>query len=202
MRAPPFRPDKPAMWFAQIEGQFALSGITADTTKFYYVTSQLDAQFAHEVEDIIITPPATGKYDYLKAELIRRLSASTEQRFDQLLREELGDRKPTQFLRRLRHLATPGVTDDFLKTIWSSRLPLTTQTIIASQQEQLSLESLADMADRVHDVVPPNHQVASTSVNTSSATSHLESLTQQVAILTQHVEELSSQRSRSRNRAE
>jgi hypothetical protein len=43
----PFWPEKPAVWFAQLEGQFALSNIMLDATKFYYA----------EVEDVITNPP-------------------------------------------------------------------------------------------------------------------------------------------------
>jgi hypothetical protein len=35
IRVPPFWPEKPAVWFAQLEGQFALPNITQDATKFY-----------------------------------------------------------------------------------------------------------------------------------------------------------------------
>ena len=35
----PFWPEKPAVWFTQLEGQFALSNITQDATKFYYIIS-------------------------------------------------------------------------------------------------------------------------------------------------------------------
>jgi hypothetical protein len=45
----------------------------------------------------------------------------------------MGDRQPSQFLRHLRGLA-PDVPEDFLYTIWSSRLPLNIQTILAGQQ--------------------------------------------------------------------
>lgn len=190
VRIPPFRPDKPAMWFSQIEGQFALSGITTDITKFYYITSQLDPQYADEVEDIILSPPDTNKYGKLKDELIKRLSASRDKKIKQLLmHEELGDRKPSQFLRHLQHLAGPGVPDDFVKALWSERLPTGTQTIIASQQTTLSLEALADLADRIHDIVTPTHNVAVTSKNCRDTTP-LAELTQQVAELTRRVEAL------------
>ena len=56
IRVPPFWPEKPAVWFAQLEGQFALSNITQDSTKFYYVISQLENKYAAEVEDVITTP--------------------------------------------------------------------------------------------------------------------------------------------------
>lgn len=78
VRVPPFYPDDPALWFAQTEGQFMLSGITADSTKFYFVSSQIDHQYAREVSDIITNPPEKGKYELLRTELIKRMSASKE----------------------------------------------------------------------------------------------------------------------------
>jgi len=48
IRVPPFWPEKRAVWFAQLEGQFALSDITQVSTKFYYVISQLENKYAAE----------------------------------------------------------------------------------------------------------------------------------------------------------
>jgi hypothetical protein len=56
MRLPIFWPDRPAVWFAQVEAQFELAAITRQKTKFNYVVSQLNQQQAAEVEDIITTP--------------------------------------------------------------------------------------------------------------------------------------------------
>jgi len=133
VRLPPFWPDRPAIWFAQAESQFELAAITRQRTKFNYVVSQLNQQQAAEVEDIITAPPEHEPYDRLKTELIRRLSTSSEQRVRQLLsHEEMGDRKPSQFLRHLKSLA-PDVADDFLRTVWFSRLPPHVQAILPGQ---------------------------------------------------------------------
>jgi hypothetical protein len=56
IRTPPFWPEKPDVWFAQLEGQFVLARITQDATKFYHVIAQLDKKYAAEVEDIITNP--------------------------------------------------------------------------------------------------------------------------------------------------
>jgi hypothetical protein len=64
--------------------------------------------------------------------------------------EELRDRKPSQFLSLLRGLA-PDVPEDFLYTIWSSRLPPNIQTILAGQQE-CSLDASARCADRISEM--------------------------------------------------
>ncbi|XP_013196622.2 uncharacterized protein LOC106139679 [Amyelois transitella] len=201
VRIAPFWPDKPMIWFAQLEGQFLISNITADTTKFYYVISQLDNQYAAEVEDIIVSPPATNKYEKLKSELIKRLSASKEKKVKQLLmHEELGDRKPSQFLRHLQHLAGPGVPEDFVRTIWTSRLPHNMQQVIASQASS-PIETLADLADRIQDIAPPAPTVASTSSLNHSAIT-MEDMAKQIAELTRQVKALTAHnRSRSQNRS-
>jgi hypothetical protein len=153
VRLPPFCPDRPAVWFAQAEAQFDLAAITRQRTKFNYVVSQLNPQQAAEIEDIIIAPPEHEPYDRLKSELVRQLSTSREQRVRQLLsHEEMGDRKPSQFLRHLKGLA-PDVPDDFIRTIWSSRLPPHVQTIFAGQTEG-SLDSTSHLADKICEVAP------------------------------------------------
>lgn len=203
VRVPPFWPDEPALWFSQLEQQFILSRVTTDDTKFSYLVSNLDLPYAREVKDVITNPPQTGKYDKLKSELIRRLSASQEKRVKQLLmHEELGDRRPSQFLRHLESLAGPSVPKDFLQTLWSSRLPQNIQTVIASQTE-LPLEKLAELADKVYEIAPSVAQVASTSRPSASPSrpsyadlvNKVDELTKQVAALTMKV----GQRERTRS---
>lgn len=204
VKAPPFWAAEPSVWFAQLEGNFVLAGIKDDETKFYYVTSNLEHRYAAEVKDIIVSPPAKGKYEKLKSELIKRLSASREKEVKQLLmHEELGDRRPSQFLRHLQHLAGPDIPDDFLRTIWTSRLPSSIQTVIACQPTS-ELQVLAELADKVHDIVPSSPQVASTQ---ATSTSVLEAMAKQISALTKQVQALAArssdrdtQRSRSRTR--
>lgn len=190
VRVPPFWPEEPAVWFAQVEGQFALSNISNDTTKFYYVISQLEHQYAAEIKDIIITPPPVDKYERLKTELIKRLTTSKEHKIKQLLMyEELGDRKPSQFLRHLQSLAGTTVSDDLMRTIWSNRLPSNLQTIVAMQKSS-TLTEVADLVDHVHDIAPSTPmQVASTSAAALPA-SPLDVLCRQVEQLTKQVESL------------
>lgn len=207
IKIPPFLPNRPALWFAQLEGQFCLAGITSDTTKFYNATSQLDPQFAIEVADIIESPPKDNKYQTLKAELIRRLSKPREEEIRQFLdNQELGTRKPSQFLRHLQHLAGPQVPDEFIRSAWHNRLPNNIQPIIASHMD-MPLEKLAELADKIIAIAaptPPNVYAATS----SSANQHagnppdhyltaLESLARQVNELTKQVASLSMHNSRS-----
>ncbi|PNF14234.1 hypothetical protein B7P43_G12202 [Cryptotermes secundus] len=133
VRLPPFWAERPAVWFAQAEAQFTLAGISSEQTKFCYVISQLD------------------QYTLLRTELVRRLSPSPEQRIRQLLTiEEIGDRKPSQFLRYLKSLA-PEVSDNVIRSVWTSRLPRNVQSFLAGQNES-NLEAAALCADRISEV--------------------------------------------------
>lgn len=204
VRIPAFWPENPAVWFAQVEGQFVLSKVTCDSTKYYYVIAQLDHRIANEVQDIIINPPATGKYEKLKCELIKRLSASQEKRIKQLLEDEvLGDRKPSQFLRHLQQSAGASVPEHFLRTLWANRLPRHIQTVIATQME-IPLDKVAELADKVHDIVTSGPSVAMTSAAPAKDETMVEmcrqicELTKQVAALTTQV----NSRSRSNDRSD
>ena len=135
------------------------------------------------MEDIITSPPADGPYTTLKAELVRRLSSSRDQRVRQLLtHEEMGDRKPSQFLRHLKSLA-PDVPDDFLRSIWSSRLPPHIQTILAGQAEG-NLEAASQLADRIAEVAPlPTTATIAQAPDTASLLQKIEDLSRQVAAI-------------------
>jgi len=144
----------------------------------------LNQQQAAEVEDII-SPPELEPYDRLKAELVRRLSTSREQRVTQLLsHEEMGDRKPSQFLRHLKGLA-PDVPDDFLRNICASRLTPHVQAILAGQTER-SLDSTPHLADRICEVTPLPTTASispSTPENPTGLLEQIEELSCQVASL-------------------
>ncbi|XP_071579210.1 uncharacterized protein [Temnothorax nylanderi] len=152
LRMPPFWPEEPELWFAQLESQFIICGITQDTTRYAYALSQIDTRFAKEIKDVVTSPPAEDKYGTLKRMLIQRLSASQEQRTRQLLEhEELGDRKPSQFLRHLQGLAGTAVPNSLLRTLWLGRLPAQMQVILVTRQRN-RLEEVAEQADRIHEV--------------------------------------------------
>ncbi|KAL0851026.1 hypothetical protein ABMA28_006918 [Loxostege sticticalis] len=200
VKLPPFWTDRPAIWFAQVEAQFHLAGINNDMTMFSHVIGTIDQRIIGEIEDIVMNPPKENKYTKLKEELIRRLSTSEEQRVRRLLSdEELGDRKPSTFLRHLRSLAGSTLKDDsLLRQLWLRRLPNQVQAILAAQAD-LSLDKLAELADKITEVAPGPANVFAVNSESpllSSLVECVESLTRQVAALTTQ-----QQRGRSQSRS-
>jgi hypothetical protein len=168
-----------------------LDGISSEQTKFYYVISQLEREYAPEVEDIIISPPERDPYTILKTELVKRLSPSKEERMHQLLTLEMGDSKPSQFLRYLRSLA-PDAPDDFLRSIWSSRLPSNVRAILTGQPEG-DLSAAAHRADRIIKATPQPTIASITPLSVdNSLVQHIEDFSRQVAALSAELAHLRS----------
>lgn len=155
LKLPPFWPADPVLWFVQVESQFATRRITADMSKYHHVVSSLSPAIATEVRDLLISPPAEDAYNTLKAQLIRRTSASEEKRLRQLLTaEELGDRTPTQLLRRLEQLLGEKATtidQSLLRELFLQRLPSNVRMVLASAGD-IGLAKIADLADKIIEV--------------------------------------------------
>ena len=157
IKLPPFWRADPHIWFAQAEAQFDTRQITQESTKYAHVISVLQPEVAQEVRDILINPPASKQYSTLKEQLIQRTTASEQRRVQMLLtEEELGDRKPSQLLRRIKQLAGEQKLErGILKQLFLQRLPSNVRLILASTSDSLPLSDLADLADRIIEVHVP-----------------------------------------------
>ena len=170
----PFWPTDPEVWFAQVEAQFTTRGVTTQKTRFDYVISSLSPEFAVEVRDLLLKPPAMNPYDTLRAELIKRTAASAQRKRQQLISgEDLGDRKPTQLLRRMQQLLGDklGASADaitFLRELFLQRLTPNVRMVLASVDTSMELNKLADMADKIMEVaIPTISAIADTHIDTS-----------------------------------
>ncbi|KAG0426067.1 hypothetical protein HPB47_026799 [Ixodes persulcatus] len=116
------------------------------------------AEVADELEDILAAAPTSNQYDNLKAAILTRKTASERSRLQHLLNmEELGDQRPSQLLRRMRQLlgdATSDADTSLLRELFLQRLP-NNMVVVLAAAEDMPLERLADLADRVAEYSTP-----------------------------------------------
>lgn len=147
------------LWFLTIESTFRKNKITSSLTKFDHVISALPQSSAAVVRDILRAPPEDQPYEYLKSELIRRTTESEHRRLQQLLTaEELGDRKPTELLRRMEQLLgdkAPNMETTILRELFLQRLPQPVRMILSTSTTD-STATLARMADQIMDAGFPS----------------------------------------------
>ncbi|XP_054711139.1 uncharacterized protein LOC129220734 [Uloborus diversus] len=151
IKPPPFWKSNPQLWFLRLEAQFTLANITNEITKFNHVVAAVDADILTSVSDIIVNPPKEKPYETLKQRLINSHSESEESKIHTLWQGvELGDSRPSHLLARMRNLAGDSVGEALLKSLWLTRLPSTTRSIVGALSEELS--KLAAVADKIHDL--------------------------------------------------
>ena len=135
------------VWFLQIEAQFSTRGNTSQKTCFEYVITSLSPEIACKVRDLLLQPPKERLYDTLKGELMKCTAASEQHKLQQLLSgEELGNRKPTQLLRRMQQLLgdhQPTPNNALHKELFFQRLPANVRMVLALADLSTDLPKLA-----------------------------------------------------------
>ena len=187
IKIPPFWAADPMIWFAQVEAQFSTRRITAERTKFDFIVASLAPEYALEIRDLILNPPSTKPYTMLKEQLVLRTAASEQRRLQQLFNaEDLGDRKPTQLLRRMQQLLGDkySATDtSFLRELFLQRLPGTVRMVLASIDSK-DPDELAQTADKILEVAAP------TVASVSSVSPEVSQLCSEIGELRKLIEQL------------
>lgn len=187
-RPPPFWDSNPELWFGQLESQFHLSGITADSTKFHSVIAAVDSNVLSCAADLVRSPPTENMYSTLKQRILGQYAQSDSARLKHLLQDlTLGDKRPSQLLLEMRNLADNKISDEVLRSLWLQRLPVYTQQILSVSGE--ALDGLAKVADMVNEVSSYTMGISSVSRPESV---DLIALKEDVAFLKTEVERLSS----------
>ncbi|XP_058789112.1 uncharacterized protein LOC131663056 [Phymastichus coffea] len=135
-----------------ISGQFVSCSITDDNLKYCHTLSSLTEKAIDQVEDILKSSPGENRYTNVKTKMIDRLTESDSWRVRRLMEsEQMGDRKPSEFFRSRKSLATSNTTEDFIIQVWKTRLPLQLQTVLAASSET-DVAKILKLADAVHEV--------------------------------------------------
>lgn len=198
VKLPDFWKSDPVMWFAQAEAQFALAKVTVDGTKYNHIIAKVDQTVLRHVSDIVADPPATGKYEAIKARLLSRFEMSPQEKLEKLLMTcDLGDMKPTHLLAKMQDLASGlKVDDNLMKMLFLNRLPPNIRPILSIHDGTLA--KLAEMGDKMVD--SSHTHVAAT----QAAAPSNDDVSEQLAYLTAEIRKLktsSGSRSRSTSRA-
>ncbi|XP_023216998.1 uncharacterized protein LOC111619504 [Centruroides sculpturatus] len=158
VKIPPYNFSDPALWFHMCESTFALGSpklITGSATKFNYVVAHLPPEVSSTVKDIIISPDHTDLYSHIKVELITRSSKSSQQELQKLLAgEQLGDCKPSELLRILKHWAENfQISNAIILELFTQHLPTSVQSILAAITP-LDVNKAAEVANCMVKVTP------------------------------------------------
>lgn len=203
VKVPPFWATQPQIWFAQIESQFDICGVSTDLTKFNTIVGNIESSVLTQVTDAVLTPPENDKYENLKKAIIERYTDSEQSRMRKLLSDvDLGDKKPSQLYNELRQLGGEKINADFLKNIWLQRLPSSVQAILVAIKGESSV--LTSVADSVMETGGYNRlqKISVTAGSSSSKTPNSSStLEAKIDELTQRFDQLERSRSRSRSSA-
>ncbi|CAH8291790.1 unnamed protein product [Schistosoma rodhaini] len=192
LRLPTYGVNNPRIWFAQVEALFLARGIRSQATKYAHIVGALPIEVATEVGDLIDNVPETDPYDTIKAAVIHRTSQSDEKRLQQLLTAcELGDKRPSQLLRHMRQLAGSYKLDEaLLKQMWLQRLPYNVRQILSISGVSVSLDDLADMADKMIEIYPDSRGVSAIQSSNRENMSDALNIQQQITLLTQQLASL------------
>lgn len=147
-------------YFMSLEFWFAASGVTSDARKYCTVLAQVPSTKLQELSTIITAAPVNGKYEYIKAALIKHFADSQTRRLQRVLSEmPLGDKKPSQLYHDMARVAGTSLGETALRDLWAARLPPFTQAAVVAAKGTLA--DCLDTADRVHESIGlRQHQVA------------------------------------------
>lgn len=145
----------PDFFFAQAERIFQANNVIDENQRFIAIIAAIPQNVLLEVSSLIYNPDSTSPYSKLKEALVQANSISDVQKITNLLEnEQMGDRKPSSFLRHIKGFFgsnAPIVEDTVIRPLFLSRLPKSIAHIIAMFDEREPLDAIAQKADRIYD---------------------------------------------------
>ncbi|CAE1286290.1 unnamed protein product [Acanthosepion pharaonis] len=146
-------------WFLQLDAIFQARRINSQQSKFAAVVEKLPAEVAVEVADILTSFPVEKPYEILKQAILHRSGFSEEKRIRDLLSNVTAeDTKPSQLLRRMQQLLGDNdISTTVFRQMWLDKLPPDVVRILAALADDMDIQKLATIADKIIDTAPIKH---------------------------------------------
>lgn len=169
---PRFFEEDPVIWLVQLDLYFCQIGDEDQTSRFRIAATLLPGHLLRDFADILRNPPDDEPYTVLSQAIQQRFGKSVEQRLRSLLSDQqLGDRRPSQFLRHLLDLAeAEGSQQDspLVRQIFFNAMPPKIQPFLQCLPQGTDLATLASTADRLLEL-PTSGSTAVHAVSTAPA---------------------------------
>jgi hypothetical protein len=147
---PPLTENNVDGYFYSMEFWFKASGVVDDARKYNTVLSQVPPSKLMDLRMIIDKTPSSGRYEYIKDELIKHYADSQQRRLRRVLGEmTLGDQKPSQLFNSMQRVADGAFSEAALIELWSTRLPAHTHAAVAASEG--SIQSKLRIADVINE---------------------------------------------------
>ena len=142
LKLPTFWSNNPKLWFCSVEAQFSVRNIVADDTKYNYVVAALSDDMANSVADVLLEPPATGKYEAIKNALTRFYRTPPVKQVLSFIRTgTMSDRRPREVAREIKSL--DASLEQYRMALFASAMPPQIQTHLLARD----YENLGEMAE-------------------------------------------------------
>lgn len=189
--APIFYEEDINIWLLQLDLYFARGGISTQREKFQVAASQIPAHILRDYADLLRSDDE-HVYDQFVSALQTRSGRSTSIQLNQILAtQQIGDRRPSQFLRHLQDIACNcgGVQDgdaEIIRQIFLNAIPKDILPILQSFPSSTPLAQLAEACDRITALTTSS----TVSVNAVTKDDRIATLEKRVSELTKQVSAL------------
>lgn len=167
--APTFVSHNPTVWFTILECNFKIHCITSSLKKFCHATSLLPFDVLSQVSNAIFNASTSDSpYEDLKTAILSHHEASLTILFQMLSKEELGNEKPSDLLRRMKRLLGDkyeSFDKERFSRLFYQRLPLDIQQSLFSVKGKIPLDDLAKLADDFMASIPAAPQPTASDIS-------------------------------------
>nr|XP_010779194.1 PREDICTED: uncharacterized protein LOC104953860 [Notothenia coriiceps] len=157
VKLPEFWEHAAEAWFAHVEAHFACKHLHDEELRYYHVVASLGVSTSASLVGFIAAPPRLGKYEAIKALLLKTFGLSTRERARQIMDiQGLGDGKPSQLMEKMLSLLGGEDTQILFMEMFLQHLPPRVQTALANTPIT-EPRALAGEADRQESMAEAGH---------------------------------------------